>query len=183
MNHNCLFRFHYRILFRFPLSYGFLLVSLRPFREIMLFRFTIFSLFHPLSWWWVFIVCSQSVAASSSLFLLLSAVAILPRKRKHKKRPNHIINRCTIYHIPYENNLIFSAFSVASTPVSQVSSQGDSMYLPSPRIDNWSPPRNVMDTQMDKTPLLTHVSYFNQTIYLLMLIFMIYIYIYAISKK
>ncbi|GMS84657.1 hypothetical protein PENTCL1PPCAC_6832, partial [Pristionchus entomophagus] len=60
----------------------------------------------------------HSVAASSSLFLLLTAVTVLPRKRKHRKRPNHIIN---------------SAFSVASTPVSQVSSQADSFLLPTPR--------------------------------------------------
>ncbi|GMT16829.1 hypothetical protein PFISCL1PPCAC_8126, partial [Pristionchus fissidentatus] len=69
----------------------------------------------------------QAVAASSCLFLLLTAVAVLPRKRKHRKRPNYVIN---------------SAFSVASTPVSQVSSQADSFLLPSPRDENWSPMRD-----------------------------------------
>ncbi|GMR36991.1 hypothetical protein PMAYCL1PPCAC_07186, partial [Pristionchus mayeri] len=81
----------------------------------------------------------QAVASSSCVFLLLTAVAILPRKRKHRKRPNPILN---------------SAFSVASTPMSQVSSQADSFALPSPRDENWSPLRREGETV--KTPLTTH---------------------------
>ncbi|PAV64904.1 hypothetical protein WR25_07459 isoform B [Diploscapter pachys] len=51
-------------------------------------------------------------AANSSLVILTSAVTFVPRKRKHRKRPNRIIN---------------SAFSIASTPLSQCSTVDSSL--------------------------------------------------------
>lgn len=59
-------------------------------------------------------VMLTQTAASACLFVLHSAVTLLPRKQKHRKRPNNVLK---------------SAFSVASTPRSQCSSQEETPSL------------------------------------------------------
>ncbi|KAE9555217.1 hypothetical protein FO519_001567 [Halicephalobus sp. NKZ332] len=78
--------------------------------------YTVFSFFR---WQPQPLFSNSKAVISGFLFLISSAILLCPKKRKHRKRPN----------------TIFSAFSVASTPVSQCSSR---LTLSHSRIHNIS---------------------------------------------
>ena len=78
--------------------------------------YTVFSFF---SWQPQPLFSNSKAVISGFLFLISSAIMFCPKKRKHRKRPNTIM----------------SAFSVASTPVSQCSSR---FTLSQSRIHNMS---------------------------------------------